>query len=450
MGIKVYYDNRDFKECIEYAFETIFRCFNLKNYSFEIGKGSGFEKGIFYGESCPNDFKGVFIKSSLLFSDSYLKKDSIPRLPVQYYEDIPVLFSSEHAPSVTSTLDRTTINFDIVQGSFFCVTGYDEIVDDDIETDNHSRVSHTGKLLYKINRFEKPVVNMYARLLEKSMLELGLIDKRFQRKPIAHISHDVDRPFRHQPYYYIKRYLQSKLKVHIPMRLEPGFKIIKRAEEKYSINSSWFFMVGGNNPWYDFCYDIGEQEIQKLIKSLEESGDEVGWHYSYECGTDMYLFRKESQIFKVERSKIFGRNHYLRYRIPYSWRAYQKSNLLYDSSLGFSKAEGFAYGICTPFELFDAVNRVNTNVWEIPLIVMDGTVCDSAEREMDVENAKKVIKNLMDEVKNYSGVFSFLWHNTSIKKKGWKKWRPVYYSTMAVLAKEFECLLGEEIIKRYE
>lgn len=449
MKIKVYYDNTDFKECIEYAFETIFRCFCFKDYSFEIYKDSVSQEGLLYGESCPDTFKGVFIKSSCLFSDLYLKKDSIPHIPVSFYEDIPVLYRSDDDPEIIKNLDRISINFDIVQGTFFCVTGYEEVVNKDIERDDHSRVSHTGKVLYMINHFEKPVVNMYARLLEKSMIELGFLEKSYQRKPIAHISHDVDRPFRHQPFYHIKRYLQSKTKMHIPMSLEPGFKIIKNVEKKYGVNSSWYFMVGGNNPWYDFCYDINEREIQKLIRTLEDCGDEIGWHYSYECGTDMFLYKREAATFKESRGKIFGRNHYLRYKIPDSWRAYQDNNLIYDCSLGFSKAEGFAYGICTPFELFDVINQVNTKVWEIPLIVMDGTVCTSVGRKADIDKTNIVISNLMEEVKKYSGVFSFLWHNTSFKKRGWKKWWPVYFDTMELLVQEFDCLTGENVIEVY-
>ena len=56
---------------------------------------------------------------------------------------------------------------------------------------------------------------------------------------------------------------------------------------------------------------------------------------------------------------VGGRQHYLRWKSPDTWRILEKTGLKYDVTLSFADHEGFRCGICFPYKPFDVVeNRI--------------------------------------------------------------------------------------------
>lgn len=184
---------------------------------------------------------------------------------------------------------------------------------------------------------------------------------------------------------YFRKAARKFLKIHFPYKIQEGFSFMETVEKNYGIHSSWYFMSGGNNQGYEDGYDFHDVKIQNVVDRILEKGDEIGWHYSYNAATDDMQMMREYNYFRKCRKEppCSGRNHYLRYRIPESWRSYSKWNLFYDATLASAEQEGFVYGICTPFQLFDAEQGKNLGVWEIPLLVMDGTICTPQYRGLN-------------------------------------------------------------------
>jgi len=50
------------------------------------------------------------------------------------------------------------------------------------------------------------------------------------------------------------------------------------------------------------------------------------------------------------------------------------------------------------------------NLWEIPLIAMDVTLFHY--RQLSTDDALSAVKDLVNEIKKFNGVFTLLWHNT--------------------------------------
>jgi hypothetical protein len=143
------------------------------------------------------------------------------------------------------------------------------------------------------------------------------------------------------------------------------------------------------------------------------------------------------------------RQHYLRFRVPYTWRFQERANLLYDTTLSFADAEGFRCGTCFPFRPYDLLDNKVLNIWEIPLIVMEESLHSKDYRAYSPEQGLEITKKLINTVKKHKGVFTLLYHNSSFDytRKEWDGWKDTYEKTMKYLY-EGNCLgaSGREII----
>ena len=52
-----------------------------------------------------------------------------------------------------------------------------------------------------------------------------------------------------------------------------------------------------------------------------------------------------------------GRQHYLRWEAPTTWRAWEEAGLDYDSTLTFADHAGFRCGVCFEYPVYDILLR---------------------------------------------------------------------------------------------
>lgn len=450
--MKVLIDNKPFWNHIVYSFETLFRCIHISNYEFILYDKDMIldSKSILYANSCPEEFEGIFIKQGGLFSDLYLTKESIPTLPLARFNDIPVFFCEDSVPQKSMNGLNIKYNWDIIQGVFFLASGYEEVIDGLLERDEFSRPRIDNRIVFKENLLYSPVINIYAELIREDLASLEINTESYVVSPMAHISHDVDLPFEINNLRYGINKIAKIFNVKgLNYHKSKGFNYIFNVEKKLKLKSSWYFIVGGNNPFYDNSYDIYNEEIENIIERIRKQDGEVGWHYSFNAAYDKYLMKEELNIFskRFPKHRKCGRNHFLRYNNPISWREYENYGIEYDCTLSSPYHEGFVFGICTPFKLFDTIEGKQLNVWEIPLLVMEKTLSDY--RHLNAEEAINYVEKLMDITLKYEGVFSILWHNSSFFGKLWKNWDYVYERVMERISEKFESKTGIEIIDIY-
>lgn len=436
--IKVFYENKKFANHIEYSFESLFRCVGIKDFSFSneyLG-----EEDIVYGHSIPKDFSGVFIGEGLLFSDVYLTENCIPQSPVRRNTD-GLLVLYESIINGSASIDNT----DIVQGTFFILTGIEEIVYvDKSYFDKFGRFKAKNRILYKEEYLYKPIVNEYAESLAKA---LGITSRC--KGPVGVISHDLDLPF--ERFNFLGRVL-NKLGIPFKKKEDPYIDYILDLERKMNISSTWYVMTANHFSEFDGKYDISDGIIKDIIIKLKEAGCEIGLHYGYGSIEDGYHFQSQCDIFKsaINTSLISGRNHYLRYKIPDSFLMYSENGIFYDSTLGSAEEEGFVFGTCTPFKLFDAVNGIKTDVWELPLIVMEATLFQKSYKGYSFEYAFGCIERLVEQVVIHNGCFTMLWHNSSFERETcYVGIRGTYEKIMRYISDKMDCLTGVEAINRF-
>jgi peptidoglycan/xylan/chitin deacetylase (PgdA/CDA1 family) len=194
-----------------------------------------------------------------------------------------------------------------------------------------------------------------------------------------------------------------------------SFDEIFRLEERYDANSSFYFLALEPEDW-DRRYDL--EGLEQEMGMIQDRGGEVGLHGGY----DTYLSQKEVIIEKQRLERVLGktvkgyRNHYLRFKVPDTWRALESAGLLYDSTFGYAEYIGFRNGACHPFFPYDLERGEWMQIAEVPLAIMDCTLFDYMN--LDSTQAWKMVKQLIDTLEQYHGMVSFLWHNTYLKGDG--------------------------------
>ena len=69
-----------------------------------------------------------------------------------------------------------------------------------------------------------------------------------------------------------------------------------------------------------------------------------------------------------------GRQHYLQWVNPATWRNWDGAGLDYDCTLGYGDAVGFRTGTCREYPVFDLLRRRPLGLRERPFQVMDVTL----------------------------------------------------------------------------
>ncbi|HCL4438292.1 TPA: polysaccharide deacetylase family protein [Clostridium botulinum] len=474
--IYIYYSNNNFSKQIEYTFSSIFNILGINvEYTNDLQQIKNpniliinYSNELLYRSNVIN------IKPSYLFSQHYLKIESMPKVPLKKYNGFPVIYiSNENNKNCYLNKDHNYLitNIDIIQSSFFMITRYEEfLLWNRIDKDLYGRFPSKESLAYKERFLDIPIVNEYIEWLWNWIDSFNL---GYKRKNIwgkydfaACLTHDVDIPFKFT--YPLKKDIENlKYKKafnsyktifchvlsNINYEKDPffTFKYIRYIEKKYAFRSSFYFMTGGNSDKENF-YKINDNRILELIDKIHKEDCEIGYHYSFNSFDNLKQRKEEKDILDkyIKNKNYGGRNHYLRFKMPESFRVSEKVGLLYDTTLSFADYDGFRCGICMPYKPFDVLENRKLDIWEIPLITMEGTLKDKKYRNLSAKEGFISIKEKIDIVRKYNGVFTLLWHNSSFDIEGWEGWKETFEKTMKYLYENNALgLSGRELLNIY-
>ena len=203
---------------------------------------------------------------------------------------------------------------------------------------------------------------------------------------------------------------------------------------------AFYFMAATPAP-YDGGYDLGHPALRRSIAQLQALGCEIGIHPGYHTLHDPQRLQQELQRFQAQLGiqPQGGRQHYLRFAAPATWRAWQAAGLQYDSTLGFADHEGFRCGTCHPYPVYDSLADQPLALQERPLIVMDSTLIDY--RALQPSQALPLTLNLARRCAEVEGDFILLWHNT-LFDPAQQAWSEFYAALLAELPRTQEAARG--------
>ena len=398
-------------------------------------------------------YKLVIIPSAFFSTEVYGTMDSLPRLPLQIWEEAPILFGN---PTVEIVGTTRVLHADLVASAYFLISRYEEMVKADIR-DVHGRFPGIESLPNRARFIDSPLVDEYGKLLRIELREAGIqVDELPHKIRKIFLTHDVDQL---SHYRNLRGFMGGLLRG------------IRRPKEGNKAIKTYF---GGlkNDPWYTlpwlFKLDnsvrqiVGEdrcepivfikvgggshkedkpfiwhhiQDFQSLIKLCKRKNITFGLHLSYEAGinTDLIPVEKK-QLEKISRKKTgYNRNHYLDSREPEDMESLIDAGITDDFTMGYADVAGFRLGTCRPVKWINPKTKQLTSLILHPLTMMDGSLSDKRYMNLNAHDAYEYCIRLINMVESWNGELVLLWHNTSVEETPQSYHRKLYQDIIAYL-----------------
>lgn len=326
------------------------------------------------------------------------------------------------------------------------------------EEHSHRKLDKYDRYIHSFSSYPdvlRPEVSEY-------LVENGLEAKYPENKPFAVcLTHDVDEiypPLSHtlrSSIANIRKGRFGKFRDHLLWHVKGkeyspywNFQEIIDLEAKYEAQSSFYFLASKKD--IDrFRYNI--EDLEGRLGQIVDQGWEVGLHGGYYSYNDLNeIIREKERLEAVLGRTVTGcRNHYLRFKVPDTWRLLENAGFKYDTTLGYSDTVGFRNGMCHPFKPVDFTDGHKVlNIFEIPLVIMDGPLFFSTK---DYDKALVLAKKLIDIVGANKGVITLNWHTQYFNCPFREHWQSAYEELLKYCFEKNAWLTsGEKIWKWFD
>jgi len=371
----------------------------------------------------------IHICESSIWGTVRTRGDLAVASPQVYQDGVPVLFEHREPLGVDDcTLQPDYVyTGDVIASTFLMLTRYEEVVASD--RDAHDRFPASAGYGLQSGTLTRPVVDEYAQLIRQRLVPHvtpDALEPPWGSHAIC-VTHDIDRVRIFDSLRHLGGVAKGCLRKN-PRRAgrvaldflgtvtgrarDPldNLESLSLRELRHGVRSTFLFLAGGDTK-YDGRYTL--DAVREPIKRLRDAGHEVGLHGSY--GT--YLSKEALLAEREALERAIGspvhsvRQHYLRFRVPDTWRAMESSGLRADSSVGFAEHEGFRAGTSFPFQAYDVTMDRTLDVWEVPLIAMDATLY--GYRGLSSQQSQHVLEGLLETTRATNGILTVLWHNNA-------------------------------------
>jgi hypothetical protein len=332
------------------------------------------------------------------------------------------------------------IPIDIFLNVFFHISRFEEKWRHFTE---ETSTDHSSSILFRYQNLQVPVVDILIKYLDRLIRDRIRQDKKIAVRVLPWpggedmgiaFTHDVDitRSIRFKTrlvkmgegYFY-----RLVGKSHI---LEDTKKAIKEKDSQawnlpellsHYKNKNWtatFFFIAKIMEGTHWRYNIFSGKFKRLFKQLTDNEHEIALHPSkFAFDRPRYYREEKRKLGKASGIEIVGmRQHYLRAKFPRLWALAEKAGLRYDSSLGYNFQAGFRAGTTHPFKVFDILDNRPLSLIEFSLHLFEHNLPNSGN---DIEQSKKTIFGLIQEVSKYNGLFVSLLHPSNFVHSPYKE-----------------------------
>ncbi|MBN2521927.1 MAG: polysaccharide deacetylase family protein [Bacteroidales bacterium] len=329
--------------------------------------------------------------------------------------------------------------FDLFSAVFYLVSRYEEYLP--FQEDAFGRFEAKKSIASKGDFLHLPVIDLWCIELAK-VLDICKSCKNIQEEKYKfQLTIDVDHAwvFKNKGLVYftgglIKDIVFLKFKkFHHRIQVlcnclpDPGytFDYLKEIQNKLSRQIKYFVLCSGKGK-YDRNISAGNKNFQRLLKTLDNNSS-IGIHPSYASNKSFNILEKELKCLSeiLERKVEISRQHYLKLKLPDTYRNLIRLGIHEDYSMGFGSRTGFRAGIARPFYFYDLYEEKQTLLRVIPFQIMDRTLLSYLK--YSPEQAEKEMEYYTTTIKSVGGTFVSLWHNDSLGNFGeWQGWRSVF------------------------
>ena len=381
-----------------------------------------------YGRERLDD--SLFIKCTPLLFETTIEEQG-PRAECR--EGLWILF-----PVYGRDLD---FDFDPLAAIFYMVSRYEEYLPH--YEDAHGRFMASESLAFQKGFLEQPVVDQWARMIREKIAERYPDYEMPRQKYLFEQTVDIDAAwcYLHKGAYrstmgilrdlFARRDVAEVLRRFRVLRhREPDpfdtfdyiLSILQRAP---NVHLYFFTLLADYGP-YDKPASYLNRYMRELVQHLDDYAL-LGIHPSYHTLERPQLVDTEAKRLEsiIHRPIIRSRFHFLRFRLPLSYRVIQRAGISDDYSMGYADAVGFRAGISVPYPFYDLERDHENEILIHPFCVMDTTL--KKYPGMTPEEGLEQYKRLVDSVRAVDGTFCCVIHNQNLTDLyGWTGWREVY------------------------
>ncbi len=349
---------------------------------------------------------------------------------IAHYRDTPIFF----------VVNNAALPFDPFAAAFYLASRYEEYLP--FIGDAHNRFSAEESLAYKENFLHLPVINIWASWIKELVLEM-FPGQLFAPKAYDFVSTiDVDNLFayrgkgtfrtggalmRNLLKLQIDEFI-SRLKTLLGLKNDPFDTFDEQIEIRDAAGvKSIYFMLFAEFARYDRNVSMYSPKMQERVRHMLDVTP-IGIHPSYRSHEHESIVAHEMySLEKALRKPITqSRQHYLKMRLPDTFRILTDLGITDDYSMGYASHPGFRAGLATPFRFYDLEMEEALPLRMHPFMVMDVTYIDYQKINADVALAD--MKRFVDATRAVNGTFVSVFHNRifSEKEPEWRGWKAVY------------------------
>lgn len=318
------------------------------------------------------------------------------------------------------------IRNDLFGSAFFLLSLYRE-QSMQVEADPHGRFPE--QVLFHENISQKPQVEYWVAQLRMELEKLGISCNKNPAELDFSIDWDNPTAFLHKGLFrnsasLLFEILQGnlsaasrRLRVLRGKEKDPYDHLGSTIPPEVLQQRRIFFWVGDygkhdkglsyRNSWY-------REQIRELSKIMIP-----GLHPSYASflKPDQMLKEKKRLEEILDQPVTASRFHYLRFRLPESYRMLEECGISEDFSMGYSAFPGFRAGTALPFYFFDLERNQKSNLLIHPFSLMDSSAAYRGKtRDSFLKEAEFQFKTGEDSGYPVHAIF----HNEHPSREGWK------------------------------
>ena len=332
-------------------------------------------------------------------------------------------------------------DFDMMAATFFMVSRYEEYLPH--REDEHGRFVTADSLAATAGFLSEPVVDQWAVMLRQALAnrypdaELPARNYRF----VQTVDIDAAWCYLHKGLF---RTVTGTLRdafcrrdwkeVHRRYRVLFGREtdpfdtfdyIIERSRRSRDTHLIFFSLLADYDQ-YDKPASFHNVYHRELLQHLGDHA-KIGIHPGYNTlenpvNVDVEIGRLEEIL---HRTIVRARYHFLRLKLPDSYRMLVHAGIRHDYTMGFPDAIGFRAGISTTYPFYDLERDMESPLTVHPFCVMDTTM--QKYLQLTPDEAIEGYRHLIDSLRAVGGTFCCIVHNQNLGELfGWQGWRRVY------------------------
>ncbi len=330
--------------------------------------------------------------------------------------------------------------FDIFAASFYLLSRYEEYLP--YSLDMYGRYAHENSLAFKGGVLQLPLVNLwlneFMKVLEQSFPALSLKPSAFNFLP----TYDIDIAWSYLNKGWLRNtgafvramgngqwaMVKERVKVLQGKQKDPfdSYNWLDNLHKIHKLQPLYFFLLANKNKGYDKNISPTNTGYRGMIKRTAGTHP-IGIHPSWQSGDNNKLLTKEiASLESISGKQISkSRQHYIRMKLPDTYRLLIAAGIKEDYSMGYGSINGFRASYCLPYKWFDLEKNTTTPLSIYPFCYMEAN--SYFEQKYSADRALEELEHYYKVTKNVSGLLITIWHNHFLgTDKMFTGWKEVY------------------------